>query len=237
MEAVVYRRDCHCSSCDESPRERQRYPGHPASLCTYWPHRSPRACCRKTAVGVGSGGITGRSSTGSSGSTAPGRPGGMCPPATGPARRCMTGWCDGVGTGPGSGCWPTRRPDVMRSGELEWIVSVDATVNRAHQHAAGAGRRPAKAELLAKGGGRQRRMRRWALPGRADHQAGAAAGRHPRSPSRRPGPAAQAPRPPGRGQGLLVSTGAPAAAPARDRPHHPRAVGSARPATGTSAGL
>jgi hypothetical protein len=35
-------------------------------------------------------------------------------------------------------------------GELEWIVSVDATVNRAHQHAAGARRRPAQEG--AKGG-------------------------------------------------------------------------------------
>jgi transposase len=48
-------------------------------------------------------------------------------------------------------------------GELEWIASVDATVNRAHQHAAGARRLPAKAE--PKGGRRARRMRRWGAAG------------------------------------------------------------------------
>jgi transposase len=48
-------------------------------------------------------------------------------------------------------------------GELEWIASVDATINRAHQHAAGARRRPAKAE--PKGGRRARRMRRWGAAG------------------------------------------------------------------------
>jgi transposase len=51
-------------------------------------------------------------------------------------------------------------------GELDWTVSVDATSNRAHQHAAGARKRPAKAEPLeAKGGTRPRRTRRWAAPG------------------------------------------------------------------------
>jgi serine/threonine protein kinase len=33
------------SGCDQGPRERQRYPGHPASLCTYWPRRSPGPRC------------------------------------------------------------------------------------------------------------------------------------------------------------------------------------------------
>jgi hypothetical protein len=35
-------------------------------------------------------------------------------------------------------------------GELEWVVSVDATSVRAHQHAAGARKRPARADT--KGG-------------------------------------------------------------------------------------
>jgi transposase len=43
-------------------------------------------------------------------------------------------------------------------GEIEWVVSVDASVVRAHQHAAGARRQPAKAER--KRGVRTRRMRR-----------------------------------------------------------------------------
>jgi transposase len=48
-------------------------------------------------------------------------------------------------------------------GEVEWVVSVDASVIRAHQHAAGARRRPARGE--PKGGARTRRMRRWGTPG------------------------------------------------------------------------
>jgi transposase len=45
---------------------------------------------------------------------------------------------------------------------VEWVVSVDASVIRAHQHAA-ARRRPARAE--PKGGPRTRRMRRWGTAG------------------------------------------------------------------------
>jgi transposase len=48
-------------------------------------------------------------------------------------------------------------------GEVEWVVSVDAGVIRAHQHAVGARRRPAQAE--PKGGPRTRRMRRWGTAG------------------------------------------------------------------------
>ena len=48
-------------------------------------------------------------------------------------------------------------------GEVEWVVSVDASVIRAHQHAAGARRQPARAE--PKGGRRTRRMRRWGTAG------------------------------------------------------------------------
>jgi transposase len=48
-------------------------------------------------------------------------------------------------------------------GEVEWVVSVDASVIRAHQHAAGARRRPARRE--PKGGTRTRKMRRWGTAG------------------------------------------------------------------------
>jgi transposase len=48
-------------------------------------------------------------------------------------------------------------------GEVEWIVSVDSSVIRAHQHAAGARRRPATADR--KGGAAPRRMRRWGEAG------------------------------------------------------------------------
>jgi transposase len=54
----------------------------------------------------------------------------------------------------------TKRDAV---GELVWVISMDATINRAHQHAAGARRRPAKTE--PKGGSRPRRTRRWAARG------------------------------------------------------------------------
>jgi transposase len=48
------------------------------------------------------------------------------------------------------GTWERLLADAQTRGdavgESEWIVSVDATVNRAHQHAAGARRRPAKTQ-------------------------------------------------------------------------------------------
>jgi transposase len=44
-------------------------------------------------------------------------------------------------------------------GEVEWEVSVDSTVARAHQHAAGARREPSRAD--AKRGSCTRRTRRW----------------------------------------------------------------------------
>ena len=48
-------------------------------------------------------------------------------------------------------------------GELEWVVSVDATSVRAHQHAAGARKWPARADT--KGGTPVTRPRRSAVPG------------------------------------------------------------------------
>ena len=48
-------------------------------------------------------------------------------------------------------------------GELEWVVSVDSSSVRAHQHAAGARKRPARAD--AKGGMPVTRPRRSAVPG------------------------------------------------------------------------
>jgi len=43
-------------------------------------------------------------------------------------------------------------------GEVEWLVSVDSAIARAHQHAAGARRKPSKQD--PKRGSRTRRMRR-----------------------------------------------------------------------------
>jgi transposase len=48
-------------------------------------------------------------------------------------------------------------------GELEWVVSVDSTSVRAHQHAAGARKHPARSDL--KGGSSMTRSRRLADPG------------------------------------------------------------------------
>jgi transposase len=48
-------------------------------------------------------------------------------------------------------------------GAVDWEVSVDGSVARAHQHAAGARRRPAKAD--EKRGSGTRRTRRWAAAG------------------------------------------------------------------------
>ena len=45
------------------------------------------------------------------------------------------------------------------AGEVGWTVFVDATIVRAHRHAAGARRRPSRADI--KGGPGTRMMRRW----------------------------------------------------------------------------
>jgi transposase len=67
-------------------------------------------------------------------------------------------------------------------GEVDWEVSVDSSVARAHQHAAGARRRPSEAD--AKRGASTRRTRRWgaagaASPARSTSVAMGAAGRSP----------------------------------------------------------
>jgi transposase len=48
-------------------------------------------------------------------------------------------------------------------GEVEWTVSVDSSVVRAHQHAAGARRAASRADR--RGGPRTRRLRRWGTVG------------------------------------------------------------------------
>ena len=55
-------------------------------------------------------------------------------------------------------------------GALDWTVSVDATSSRAHQHAAGARKQPAKAEPPGQRGEHDRAERgAGPLPGRVDH--------------------------------------------------------------------
>jgi transposase len=55
-------------------------------------------------------------------------------------------------------------------GELQWVTSVDSTCVRAHQHAAGTRKRPARADTSGKGEACVTRTRRSAAPGVADHQ-------------------------------------------------------------------
>lgn len=54
------------------------------------------------------------------------------------------------------GTWERLLEDVQTKsdavGEIEWVVSVDSTVVRAHQHAAGARRGPSPADQDQKGG-------------------------------------------------------------------------------------
>ena len=61
-----------------------------------------------------------------------------------------------------AGTWDRLLADTQSKsdavGEVEWLVSVDSTIARAHQHAAGARRRPSKQD--AKRGSRTPRMRR-----------------------------------------------------------------------------
>ena len=60
------------------------------------------------------------------------------------------------------GTWDRLLADAQTKsdavGEVEWLVSVDSTIARAHQHAAGARRRPSKQD--AKRGSCTPRMRR-----------------------------------------------------------------------------
>ena len=48
-------------------------------------------------------------------------------------------------------------------GEIQWVISVDATINRAHQHAAGARHQPSRADR--NGGSSIRHRKRSAGPG------------------------------------------------------------------------
>jgi transposase len=61
------------------------------------------------------------------------------------------------------GTWDQLLAQVQTSadavGAVDWEVSVDSSVARAHQHAAGARRRPSRAD--EKGGSGTRRTRRW----------------------------------------------------------------------------
>jgi transposase len=60
------------------------------------------------------------------------------PERYGPWQTCYERSAAGRPMAPGNACSPTPRPSPMRSGRSTGRWSVDATVVRAHQHAAGA---------------------------------------------------------------------------------------------------
>lgn len=72
-------------------------------------------CCPRPC-GAASGWTTEGSSTGSCGSSAPARPGGMCPSGTDPGPRCTPVSAGGPRTAPSSGCCGPRRPRRTRPG-------------------------------------------------------------------------------------------------------------------------
>jgi hypothetical protein len=78
--------------------------------------------------------ITGRWSRGSSTGTAPGSPGVTCRRSSVRGRRCGSG----TGAWLGDGTWDRVLAELLAdadaAGLIDWQVSVDSTVTRAHQH-------------------------------------------------------------------------------------------------------
>ncbi len=99
---------------------------------------------RRTWAEADVGRTTAPSSTAFSSATGPAYRGETYPRGSGSGRPFMIATGDGRRTAPGTGsCGPSRRADVR--GRIDWsVVSVDSTVCRAHQHAAGAPNRPAR---------------------------------------------------------------------------------------------
>ena len=54
--------------------------------------------------------------------------------SSGRGRRCGSGTGAWPGTAPGTRCTPRCSAEADAAGKLGWQVSVDSTVNRAHQH-------------------------------------------------------------------------------------------------------
>ena len=86
-------------------------------------------------------GRNGSSLTGSGGGPGGARRGGTCLWPTGCGRRSMACSAAGSGTGPGQQVLAALQGRADAAGLITWDVSVDSTVARAHQHAAGARRR------------------------------------------------------------------------------------------------
>ena len=98
--------------------------------------RGSSRCCPRTWGGaVIRSGTTVGWSRGSSTATGPGCRGGTCRArSSGRGRRCGSGTAGTPGTAPGTGCWRGAGRG-RRGGKVDWRVSVDATITRAHQHA------------------------------------------------------------------------------------------------------
>lgn len=96
-------------------------------------------CCLGLCWG-GRGWTTGRSSTGSCGSSAPGWAWRDMPERYGPWASLHTRFRRWAADGTFERMLQAAQANTDAAGEIEWLVSVDSTVVRAHQHAAGAGR-------------------------------------------------------------------------------------------------
>jgi transposase len=71
--------------------------------------------------------------------------GATCPSATAPGRPATTASPAGAGTALGTDrLLAGAQAKSEAVGEVEWLVSVDSTIARAHQHATGARRKPSK---------------------------------------------------------------------------------------------
>lgn len=103
--------------------------------------------------------------------------------------------------------------DADAKGLITWDVSVDSTVRRAHQHAAGARKRGAAKGTARRQHSRTRRPRTRTLPRRPDHE---------NPPGHRAGPKSPVPehhrRPPARQSLLPAGPGEDSSAPPRTRP-------------------
>lgn len=87
---------------------------------------------------MGNGVITAGSSRRSCGGIGPGRRGGICRPEFGSWQTVWKRLDRWSGDGTLDTLLAAAHGDAEIAGELEWMVSVDSTIARAHHHAAGA---------------------------------------------------------------------------------------------------
>ncbi|GHC80409.1 hypothetical protein GCM10010349_62840 [Streptomyces flavofungini] len=109
--------------------------------------------------------ITGRWSTACCGGYGPGLLGATCPSGMGRGRPSTSGFARWEA----DGTWAKLLEHVQvhddAGGRVEWIVAVDSTINRAHQHAAGARKRGTQTGTNWKIRAARRRIRHSVGPG------------------------------------------------------------------------